>query len=88
MTRPEPDLDERGRALHRVPAFRWRKVSSSRVAERSERGAGWPHAPSAAIFVERRSVVVLDSGLHAATSIAVDISIAVQSGGGAIGEKR
>jgi hypothetical protein len=51
-------------------------------------GAGRLHAPSAAIVVERRSIVVLDSGLHATTGIAIGISVAVQSGGGAIGEKR
>ena len=38
---------------------------------------GWPHSPSAAIVVERRSIVVLDSGLHATTGIAVGISVAV-----------
>jgi len=50
--------------------------------------AGWLHAPSAAIDVERRSIVVWDSGLDATTGIAVGKGVAVQSGGGTIGEKR
>ena len=52
------------------------------------RGAGWPHAPSAAIVVEHRSIVVLHRGLHATTGIAVGVSVAVQSGRHAIGEKK
>ena len=53
------------------------------------RRAGWPHAPSTAIVVERRSIVVLHRGLHATTGIAVQVgvSVAVQSGRHAIGEK-
>ena len=49
---------------------------------------GWLHTPSAAIVVERRSIIVLDSGLHATTGIAVGISVAVQSSGVAIEGKR
>jgi hypothetical protein len=61
------------------------KRQVSRLAGRSDWGAGSLHAPSAAVVVERRSIVVLDSGLHATTGIAVGISVAVQPGGGAIG---
>ena len=51
------------------------------------KGLVWLHVPSAAIIVECGSTVVWDSGLHATTSIAVGISVAVRSGGGTVGHR-
>lgn len=61
------------------------KVLNLKEEVNEERGC--LHAPSAAIGVERRSIVVWDGGLHTTTSIAVGKGVAVQSGGGAIVEK-
>lgn len=62
-------------------------MSSSRLTGGSER-VDYLHAPSAAIVVKYRSIVVLDSGLHATTRIPIGKSVAVQSGGGAIQGKK
>ncbi len=41
------------------------------------------HAPSAAIVVERRSIIVLAGSEHATAGIAGFVYVAVRSGGGA-----
>ena len=57
-----------------------KKVSSSRIAGRSERGAGSLHAPSAAIVVEPQSIAVWDSGQHATTGTRVRAGLGVLAG--------
>lgn len=51
--------------------------SSSCLVGRSKQGAGQLHAPSAAIVVKLRSIVVGGSGMHATTCIGIGIRIAV-----------
>ena len=67
----------------------WEKesVQLPSCGEKRERGAGQLHAPSAAVVVERGSIVVGVSGMYATTCVAIFIRVAVQSGGVAIGHK-
>lgn len=75
VARPEPDLDERRSALNRVP------VSEENPSKFNQRSINPKkeeiYTPSAANAVERRSIAVGLSCLHATTSVVVCKSVAI-----------
>ena len=79
MSRPEPDLDELRRALHRTCIQMGENKCLALVSRKEVDEAGRLHAPSAVIVVGHRSIAVWDSSLHATTGIRVRTSIGSMS---------